>query len=111
MRLTKSRKDVMISGVLGGLGEYYGVDPTIIRIVFAVLMFMTPLPLIPLYILGAIIIPEAPKEGEEEKRERKRKSRPRNRRPRETRHFTRKEEAPKKPSPRKDVTEDDWSDF
>lgn len=47
----------MISGVLGGLGESLGMDPTVLRILFVVLVFSTPLPLIPLYIIGAIVMP------------------------------------------------------
>lgn len=35
-RLTKSRLDRKISGVCGGLGEYFGIDTVIIRIAFVV---------------------------------------------------------------------------
>lgn len=35
-RLTKSRLDRKISGVCGGLGEYFGIDAVIIRIIFVV---------------------------------------------------------------------------
>lgn len=31
-KLTRSREHRMICGVCGGLGEYFGVDPTIIRL-------------------------------------------------------------------------------
>ena len=30
----------MIAGVCGGLGEYIGVDPTIVRLLFAVGLFL-----------------------------------------------------------------------
>ena len=33
-RLHRSRTDKMIGGVCGGLGEYFGVDPTIVRVVW-----------------------------------------------------------------------------
>ncbi len=35
-RLTRSRDDRMIAGVAGGLGRYFGIDPVIVRIAFAV---------------------------------------------------------------------------
>ena len=35
-RLYRSRNDRMIGGVCGGLGQYLGVDPTIVRVLFAV---------------------------------------------------------------------------
>ena len=30
-RLYRSRRDVMIAGVCGGIAEYFDVDPTIVR--------------------------------------------------------------------------------
>lgn len=33
-RLTRSRDDRLLGGVAGGLGEFLGVDPTLVRIVF-----------------------------------------------------------------------------
>lgn len=59
MTLRKSRENVLVSGVLGGLGEYFKVDPTFIRIAFVVLLFLDFSILVPLYIIGAIIIPKA----------------------------------------------------
>lgn len=111
MRLTKSKDDAMVSGVLGGLGEYYNVDPTFLRIAFVVLMFMTPLPVIPLYIVGAVVIPEGTKSGDDVKRKYKRKPRQPKRNPREFKEYTKYDKVNEKSSPRKDVTEDDWSDF
>ena len=32
--LYKSRTNKMVSGVCGGIGEYFGVDPTIIRLLW-----------------------------------------------------------------------------
>ena len=34
-RLMRSDSDKMIAGVCGGLGEYFDIDPTIVRLVFA----------------------------------------------------------------------------
>lgn len=38
-RLYRSRSDEMIAGVCGGLAEYLNVDPTVIRLVFLLLLF------------------------------------------------------------------------
>jgi len=39
-RLFRSRTDVMLGGVCGGLAKYLDVDPTIIRLVFILLFFI-----------------------------------------------------------------------
>ncbi len=36
-RLTRSRSDVMIGGVCAGLGKYFKIDPTLVRLVFILL--------------------------------------------------------------------------
>ncbi len=38
-KLYLSQKDKKIGGVCGGLGEYFDIDPTIIRIVWAIMIF------------------------------------------------------------------------
>lgn len=65
-RLTRSRKDRVIFGVCGGLAEYFGVDAVIIRLAFVVFTIIE-WPGILLYIILAIIIPEAEKEDMTEK--------------------------------------------
>lgn len=45
-RLTRTHTDRMIAGVCGGLGQYFGVDPVIVRLIFVVIAittFITPL--------------------------------------------------------------------
>ena len=71
-RLYKSRKNCVIDGVCGGLGEYLDVDPVLVRIVAVVFLFVGGSALIA-YIIGMIIIPKAPIEaGETEEAERSR---------------------------------------
>lgn len=51
--------DKKISGVCGGIGEYFDIDPTLIRLGVIVLTLMTGiLPGIFGYILAVIIIPK-----------------------------------------------------
>lgn len=38
-RLTRSKSDRMLAGICGGIGEYLGIDPTFIRILFFILVF------------------------------------------------------------------------
>lgn len=60
-RLTRSRKDRMIAGVCGGLANYMAVDPTIVRLVFALATFFTVVfPGILIYLVMWIIIPKEP---------------------------------------------------
>ena len=37
-RLYRSRRDVMIAGVCGGIAEYFDVDPTIVRLIAVILV-------------------------------------------------------------------------
>lgn len=39
-RLYRSRTDSMIAGVCGGLAEYINIDPTIVRLIFMILLLM-----------------------------------------------------------------------
>lgn len=55
-RLFKSRTNRMLCGVCGGLGEYLNIDPTLIRLIVAVLGFTGTG--VFAYIVAAIIIPD-----------------------------------------------------
>lgn len=39
-RLYRSRTDRKIAGVCGGLAQYLNVDPTVVRIIFLILLFI-----------------------------------------------------------------------
>lgn len=58
-KLYKSEDNRVLCGVCGGIGEYFGVDPTVIRIIWAVLAFVAGGGLI-LYLIAAILIPREP---------------------------------------------------
>ena len=57
-RLRKSA-DQKVCGVCGGLGEYFGIDPTIIRVIYLVLLFTTGIGILP-YIILAIVMDDTP---------------------------------------------------
>ncbi len=58
-KLYKSGKNKMIAGVCGGIGEYFGVDPTIVRLIW-VLFALTVGSGILAYLLCWLIIPKNP---------------------------------------------------
>ncbi len=55
-RLTKSKSDRMLFGVCSGLGKYFGIDPTFVRLVFVILALINGIGII-IYIILAIIMP------------------------------------------------------
>lgn len=57
-KLTKSGDNRMICGVCGGIGEYFNIDPTLIRLIWAVLTFGGLGAGLLVYIIAAIIMPE-----------------------------------------------------
>lgn len=58
-KLYRSAKDRMIGGVAAGLGEYFDIDPTIVRVLFVVTLFLGGTGIIA-YLILWIIVPEEP---------------------------------------------------
>ena len=59
-KLFRSKSDQKISGVLGGIAEYFKVDSTLVRVGFVLLALVTTvLPCIIAYFIMAWIVPEA----------------------------------------------------
>ncbi len=58
-RLYRSRTERQIAGVCGGLGNYMGIDPTVIRLLFLLGLVFVGGTLLA-YIVLAIVIPEEP---------------------------------------------------
>ncbi len=60
-RLYKSRDNRVIAGVIGGLGEYFDIDPVLFRVTYiALTVFTAVVPGIIAYILMAIVVPSQP---------------------------------------------------
>jgi phage shock protein C len=57
-RLYRSRTDSVLGGVAGGVAEYLDVDPSIVRIVWAILAIVTGGIFLVLYIVMWIVVPE-----------------------------------------------------
>lgn len=58
-RLTRNREQGMLAGVCAGLGDYFVLDPVIVRLVF-VLVFFTSMLTLPLYLLLWLVMPRRP---------------------------------------------------
>jgi phage shock protein C len=55
--LTRSTKDRMLAGVCAGLAEYMGMDPTVVRLIFVLLFFVTGPGVLLAYFIMALIVP------------------------------------------------------
>lgn len=65
-RLYLSETDKKISGVCGGIAEFYGVDSSLIRLAWILLTILTGVfPGIVGYIIAAVVIPNRPDAKEE----------------------------------------------
>ncbi len=57
-RLTRSTSNRMIAGVCAGLGDYFGIDPTIIRLLTVLAFFTGFHGIVLVYIIMAFVVPE-----------------------------------------------------
>jgi phage shock protein C len=62
-KIYRSQEDKKIAGILGGLGELFDIDPTLLRLLFVFIGLATGIiPLIVAYLVGWIIIPPGKKQ-------------------------------------------------
>lgn len=60
-KLYRSRVNRMAAGICGGLGEYFEIDPTIVRLIWVIgSVFVAGLPGVLVYVVAWFLIPEAP---------------------------------------------------
>ncbi|MGN0533771.1 MAG: PspC domain-containing protein [Eubacterium sp.] len=60
-KLYRSKTEKMLSGVCGGIAVYFNIDPTIVRLIWALVSLISAsIPGILIYIICAIVIPEEP---------------------------------------------------
>lgn len=60
-RLYRSRTERMLEGVCGGVAQYLGVDPTLVRLAFVAFSLAYGSGLL-IYLLAVLVIPLEPKE-------------------------------------------------
>jgi len=59
-KLYRSTTDRRIAGVCGGLAEYLGIDPTVVRLVFIAMLLFGVFPIIFIYLIMWAVVPETP---------------------------------------------------
>ena len=60
-KLYKSDTNKVLAGVIGGVGEYYNIDPTLLRLGYIIIaLISTPFPALVAYFVAAIIVPNKP---------------------------------------------------
>lgn len=57
-RLTRSVDNKMIAGVCGGIAEYLGLDPTLVRIAYVLLSFFTAFAGVIVYLILWLVMPQ-----------------------------------------------------
>lgn len=92
-KLKRSRDNRIVAGVIGGIADYFGMDATILRVIFVIMIWTGTS--IGIYILLAIIMPE------EEKNPRIGRGR----------MYGSVNDRPRKPVRKVEDDEEDWSDF
>lgn len=60
-RLYRKRTNRVVAGLLGGLGDYMGIDPVLLRLIGVIVIIFTGIiPGLIAYLLGAIVVPLEP---------------------------------------------------
>lgn len=106
-RLTKSSTNQVVFGVLGGLGEYFDIDPVVLRVIVVFLTFFGVGSTIPLYIILALVMPEGNGTNTQHTSHEKKQDWRDVFKQHQTTHSRGKSER----KPAQNVEEDDWSDF
>ncbi len=59
-KLYRSNRNRMICGVCAGLAEYFHIDPTVVRLIWALATLIGIAPGVIAYLVAAVIIPQSP---------------------------------------------------
>lgn len=100
-KLTKSANNVVLTGTLGGIAEYLGIDPTIVRVIYVFLSFVLIGSPVILYLLLAVMIPSGRGTGQSYRR-------PNQYYQNQNYHGGQKQQTRKQAEK---IDDDDWSDF
>jgi len=69
-KLYRSKKDKVLAGIFGGLGEYFDIDSNLLRLIFLFILFLTffsgLFPFLIIYLIAMFIIPTDRGEGKSE---------------------------------------------
>lgn len=65
-KLYKSRDNKIFAGVIGGIGEYFDIDPVLLRILWLIILVATGFfPGLIAYIIAIFIVPKKPIEAKQ----------------------------------------------
>jgi len=64
-KIYKSKYNKVIFGVCAGIAQYFEIDPSLVRIITALLLIVGSGFIIPLYLILAIVLPQNPAEKKE----------------------------------------------
>ena len=57
-KFRKSKDNIVFTGILGGVGEYFNVDPVVVRLLFLFFIFITGFfPGVFFYIVAMLLLP------------------------------------------------------
>lgn len=98
-KLSKSKDNAVIFGVLGGLGEYFNIDPVLLRVIVVVATFIGVGSTVPIYLLLALVMPDSDDQTSKLASNKKKPS-----------PFGGVSDKPERKEAEK-LEEDDWSDF
>ena len=73
-KLYRSRNSMVLGGVCGGLAEYFGIDPTVVRLLAVLLLILGGLTFW-IYIIMWIVVPVEPRQQSEFDKSERRKNR------------------------------------
>ena len=58
-KLYRSKENKVLTGVIGGIGEYFDIDPVVLRIIWVLLVVFTAfVPGIIVYLFAVLIVPK-----------------------------------------------------
>lgn len=59
-RLYRSTRDKMFTGLIGGISDHFGVESTLLRIIFVVSIFFTGGTTLLIYLIATLVVPKEP---------------------------------------------------
>lgn len=73
-KMTKSQNNKMLTGTLAGVAEYFGIDPTIVRVIFVFATIVLNGGPILLYVLFMLLMPKEAGQQREQRPKRETKA-------------------------------------
>jgi len=62
-KLYRSTTDNKLTGLCGGIAEWFGIDPTIVRVIVVLSAFFSAGTAVLCYFIAALIVPKSPFDG------------------------------------------------